>query len=77
MYLINMVVIVVLFTAPKINIQTPPKSPQQQLTDYGCDMDPNQPLFMPSAGWLAPPPHYSKSINHYLVIVLYGVLCSG
>jgi len=59
------VLLSLLFTAPKINIQTPPKSPQQQqLTEYGCDMDPNQQLFMANAGWLAPPPHYNKSIEH-------------
>ena len=60
----------VLFTAaPKINIQTPPKSPQHQFTDDytgSCDTDPSAPSFLPGShldSLLVPPNYYQKSID--------------
>ena len=55
--------------APKINIQTPPKSPQHQFTDDytgSCDADPSAPAFLPGShldSLLVPPPYYQKSID--------------
>lgn len=51
------------FIAPKINIQTPPKSPHHQLTDDYCDADPSFLTGGHLDSLLVPPPHYQKSID--------------